>query len=410
MKSILITFFLLNLAQMMDNTVSAKTIEKDGNTYIVDSGSNVFEATKKWKFKFELVEASKDIELQDYVDQTYEKIFSTKAASQFCAVLDPGNKNIIKAITGVGSSSARRIDKICRTSSKIKNLMTETDRHTIVYFVFTNVENFPLQGWSNDLAHTFLFFKDRKSITDYDLTKSLSHELSIKLDLRSLFTKQFAYYDFDNSWWLSKESKTVYTPTDRCRAFSIFLSPIFQSHFMSERARNFEFKVIKERLNSDIKDNYDQLSCSDRVLYSIGQLAAINNSFNVDGATSVYEQKLKEYNCRVESDGERLLNDFIFLKSEKIIFKNKNINLCDYLSDPWVQVLPVFMNSGPGPRIGGGWKTSDSGEISNLVEKTHQLLNQDDDGAKDHNQLEELKKDLLNKFENIMQTKIENYK
>lgn len=369
MKSILRSSIIAVLIAIttMVAPVFGRTVSIKGNLLKGNIDSTITTVTSNWSFKFELVEATYEKSLQQAVNQTYEQILATKAAAPICAIFPLGDINLLETVTGVSTSSAYNIDKNCKNVTKIPLFhVTLYKAKTRIFFVFTDLENFPLQGWSNNFGHTFIFFKNRKSITGPELTKALAHELSIKVDEKNFLTYYMGIRKFQDSW-LYKYIDVSYKPTDNCRAVHAFLSPVIKNHFISERARAFEFKVIKEIYQTDTEDKYEKLSCSSRLLNNLQQLSSIENTFNTFEDKFSYNNALEHFKCLEEPRGERFLNDLQFLNTEKINFYGKETTLCEFFSSPWVNILPDFVNSGPGPRIGGGWKTqSDENTAVNL--------------------------------------------
>lgn len=400
----LITIFILGISNSLFADI---LVTNNGSSLKGDIDQSIIQATKDWTFKFELIEASYQSSLQKNIDNTYEQIFAQKSAEPFCAIFPAKDTTLLKLLTGVSSSSARKIEKQCRSIKKTPHIIDKVTGKGRVFFVFTNTENFPLQGWSNNLGHTFLFFKDRQSITNFELVKSLSHELSIKVDFKSFLTFYMGLNDFEETW-VNRNTRVEYNPSNNCRSINIFLNPVIRNHFLAERAREFEFKLIKEIFNSEIEDAYKKLDCSSRLIANIEQLSAINNTFNDETENLNYKYKLKKINCPNESEGERLLNDLLFLKTEKIYFKGKSIPLCEFLSTPWIQVLPYFLNNGPGPRIGGGWKTT-TPENTQLIQEEFNQFSENANNQEEPNK-ENLKHALIDKLDKMTEKKIESYK
>lgn len=321
-----------------------------------EKDSELQQAVEHWKFKHEIIEVAASRKYQFSVDQAYRKIFSTKSAEKICHIFPKGNAEVISNVLGASIKESRYIDKICSNYLKDPNPAQYRPNPVRLFFVFPEDSKFPLIGWSNKFGHTFLFLKDKSNIEEKELIRSLAHELMIRLDLKNFLRYYMALNSFDSDL-VNLKFNVSYNPTDKCRALSVFNNPLLRTHFISERARGFEFSVLKELYKDEMKDSYKELSCVEKIRSNQKQLISIEDEFNkVDNFEEEisYRDAAQKNDCKIEDSLDRLDRDIEFILNEEITFYRKKQNLCKFFSEPWSQILPLFLNSGPGPRIGGG--------------------------------------------------------
>lgn len=343
-------FYLIFLA--LSGIFNSHAFAKD----LSNKGIELEKAIRNWTFKHEIVEVSSSKKYQYLVDQAYRKIFSTKSAEKICRILRKGDTEVISNIFGTSNKESKNIDKICSEYRKDPNIAQYRPGSVRLFFVFPEDNNFPLIGWSNKFGHTFLFLKDKNNIDEKELVRSLAHELMIRLDLKNFLRYYMTMNSFEGDV-VNLKFNVNYTPKDKCRALSAFNNPLLRAHFISERARSFEFAVLKELFNDEVGESYKELTCVEKIRSNQKQLASIDDEFNRvdnDEEEFSYRSAAQKNNCKIDDSLSRLEKDIDFILNEEINFYKGKQNLCKFFSEPWFQILPLFLNSGPGPRIGGG--------------------------------------------------------
>ncbi|MNL16799.1 hypothetical protein D3C87_1378540 [compost metagenome] len=249
-------------------------------------------------------------------------------------------------------------------------------------------------------GNTYLFFKDIKDISQYALISKLTHELAIRLDFIELI-RLVTYRQIERN--LSIDGAVLqYKPQDICRVVSIMTNTPLQLHFRAMRARALESDVLENIYGHPLPAvSSANSSCNSGFIETLPATLDVYHKFGFSAGESLgdqtYRRTSEANSCPLEDLSTRLIKDMIHLQNESVLVSRKiKVNLCELFRMPLLYSPDEFFHSGPGPRIGGGWKPEDLRTKMKLHEDLTRLKKSPGDTKTSKSAIESLQK-IMNK-------------
>lgn len=331
-----------------------------------------------------LIEVSKNLHLQKYIDEVFLEMFSTEMGTSLCPAVGI-EKISVQGLLGVHEKTASIIAKKCFdylskivTKKELEAYKGISKFNKSYVFVLNSQLDFPLDSWTSMFNITYIFVDNLMPRIEF--FKRILHEFYVSYDQKFLFGKQTYEMMLSDIYKIS--SKKLFGTGGKSeleKIAGIYPYPLVKNSFLILRAIIFESWVLHEfQKHRGVLKEYDimgffekiETNCEDTledVMRSLldYQIHLLPFEYSI---LSLEDRALSAQGLIFNEKAPKTISDLF--RENKALIKDvkakRTYSVCQFLVMPQIGNLSTFYTRGPRPRIKTGWGTGSDDRIKEI--------------------------------------------